>query len=209
MKKDITLCLALIGILAFTACNSSGQTASEQSSVEITSEQSVENGSTDDSKSQYGNMAIAKVTAVTDHSVSVVTAKTPEGQPQNKETPPNKNDGGNSSDTNKPSAPPNDGNAPQGNAPEGNAPEHKDGERPQGQPMEFNTEETLLEISDESILYTRDKDSETGCSLSDIKVDDVIRIEYADDGVTPKKIVVITQSALAGEAPAQESTKTN
>ena len=38
MKKNIFLCLAVVGMLAFTACNSSTQTASQQSSVEITSE---------------------------------------------------------------------------------------------------------------------------------------------------------------------------
>ena len=61
----------------------------------------------------------------------------------------------------------------------------------------------VIEIPDESILYTRDKETETGCSLSDIKVDDVVRIKYSDDGVTPEKIVVMTQSAPAGESETQ------
>ena len=196
MKKDIFLCIAVVGMLAFTACNSSTQTASQQSSVEITSEESSKAETSDNKPDKEDNSTIAKVTAVTDHSISVVAAKMPEGKPDDNGTQPDKKDNSNGpSDSEKPSAPP-ESNAPEGNAPEGNAPAPKDS-------LEFNTDETLIEIPDESILYTRDKETETGCSLSDIKVDDVVRIKYSDDGVTPEKIVVMTQSAPAGESETQ------
>ena len=169
MKKNIFLCLAVVGMLAFTACNSSTQTASQQSSVEITSEESSNSNAPDNKPDKDDNSTIAKVTAVTDHSISVVTAKMPEGKPDDNGTQPDKKDKDNS----------------------------------QGHSLEFNTDETLIEVPDESILYTRDKETETGCSLSDIKVDDVVRIKYSDDGVTPEKIVVMTQSAPAGETETQ------
>ena len=73
MKKDIFLCLAVVGMLAFTACNSSTQTASQQSSVEITSEESSKAETSDNKPDKEDNSTIAKVTAVTDHSISVVT----------------------------------------------------------------------------------------------------------------------------------------
>lgn len=78
MKKDIFLCIAVVGMLAFTACNSSTQTASQQSSVEITSEESSKAETSDNKPDKEDNSTIAKVTAVTDHSISVVTAKMPE-----------------------------------------------------------------------------------------------------------------------------------
>ena len=204
MKKDIFLCLAVVGMLAFTACNSSTQTASQQSSVEITSEESSKAETSDNKPDKEDNSTIAKVTAVTDHSISVVTCKNgQEGKPDDNGTQPDKKTI--ATDlviVKKPSAPP-DGNAPEGNAPEGNAPAPKDKDNSQGHSLEFNTDETLIEIPDESILYTRDKETETGCSLSDIKIDDVVRIKYSDDGVTPEKIVVMTQSAPAGESETQ------
>lgn len=203
MKKDIFLCIAVVGMLAFTACNSSTQTASQQSSVEITSEESSKAETSDNKPDKEDNSTIAKVTAVTDHSISVVAAKMPEGKPDDNGTQPDKKDNSNGpSDSEKPSAPP-ESNAPEGNAPEGNAPAPKDKDNSQGHSLEFNTDETLIEIPDESILYTRDKETETDCSLSDIKVDDVVRIKYSDDGVTPEKIVVMTQSAPAGESETQ------
>ena len=168
MKKDIFLCIAVVGMLAFTACNSSTQTASQQSSVEITSEESSKAETSDNKPDKEDNSTIAKVTAVTDHSISVVAAKMPEGKPDDNGTQPDKKDNSNGpSDSEKPSAPP-ESNAPEGNAPEGNAPAPKDKDNSQGHSLEFNTDETLIEIPDESILYTRDKETETGCSLSDI-----------------------------------------
>ena len=176
---------------------------SQQSSVEITSEESSKAETSDNKPDKEDNSTIAKVTAVTDHSISVVAAKMPEGKPDDNGTQPDKKDNSNGpSDSEKPSAPP-ESNAPEGNAPEGNAPAPKDKDNSQGHSLEFNTDETLIEIPDESILYTRDKETETGCSLSDIKVDDVVRIKYSDDGVTPEKIVVMTQSAPAGESETQ------
>lgn len=112
MKKDIFLCIAVVGMLAFTACNSSTQTASQQSSVEITSEESSKAETSDNKPDKEDNSTIAKVTAVTDHSISVVAAKMPEGKPDDNGTQPDKKDNSNGpSDSEKPSAPP-DGNAP-------------------------------------------------------------------------------------------------
>ncbi len=210
MKKDLFLCFAVIGMLTFTACNSSTQNTTQQSSVEITSEQQGKSDAPDDKQDKDENSTMAKVTAVTDHSISVVIANMPKDKPNEDGSQPDKKDNSNEpSDKEKPAAPPNEGNAPEGNAPDSNAPAPKDTDNPQGHSLEFGTDETLIEIPDESILYTRDKDSETGCSLSDIKVDDVVRIKYSDDGVTPEKIVVVTQSAPAGESSTQSTTSAN
>ncbi len=163
LKKYLLIGCTVIALASLTACNKSSENTAGNTGTVSTETENTESESTAASSTVYG-----KVTAVDDNTVTLALGDM--GQGGKGEAPSGE----------KPT-----GEAPSGEAPSGEAPsgEKPSGEKPSDMGGGFteNGETQTLTIDDESKIQIQDGTSTSQGSLSDIAVDSILSIEYAED----------------------------
>ncbi|MBE6904715.1 MAG: hypothetical protein E7476_00335 [Ruminococcaceae bacterium] len=186
----ILLAAAMLGGCAEAVAVDTSSSESSSASVEESSKPGKENAE----GRKTANMVFGKVTGIDGNTITLLTVKAGPGQRPDREAGPRNRQRG-----------PSDASEPvdsQSSEAEGSAadqPDEKSNGRPsRGQPpvrdtqKEFSGEEKTITVADGcSILIEKDGESSEG-SLSDIKADDTISVEFAEDGETPVTITVRT-----------------
>lgn len=186
--------LLLVGAMLGGCAEAVAADASSSESLTESVEESSRPGKENAGSRKIANMVFGKVTGIDGDTITLLTVRGGPGQ---------RSDRGDGTQNRRRG--PSDASEPadsQSSETEGSSTDQTD-EKPNGRPgrgqppvrdtqKEFTGEEKTITVADGcSILIEKDGESSEG-SLSDIKTDDIISVEFAEDGETPTTITVHT-----------------
>ena len=192
MKKLLAVLLAaamLGGCAEAVAANAS---SSESSLASVAESSKPNKNNAEDRKTAH--MVFGKATGIEGNTITLLTMKGGPGHRPGRENRPHDKRHGPWEESE-----PADSQRPETEGSASNQPDEKPSDRPgRGQPpagdaqKELQAEEKTITVADGcSILIDKDGQTTEG-TLSDIKADDMISVEFSDDGTTPIKITVRT-----------------